>query len=226
MRERHFPRACRSCRAPMARQEDTCWRCGAPWASAAAPRTTLHIIAGGAPEHVAGPPEIVVADSAPAATDARLTPTAGSTTAAALPPRRPSRSMPAPGGDEECRRRLIARPRPRAPEAERQLVASAERHREVVASMQELGRPEAGQHVSVKSVARAVHLVSFALRRAAEAGVPFERLVELAGGGAEMGREGVQGGATHPAVPRRFGAARDRAPQMPPAPGRVQGANR
>jgi hypothetical protein len=55
-------------------------------------------------------------------------------------------------------------------EAERQLVASAERHREVVASMQELGRPEAGQHVSVKSVARAVHLVSFALRRAAEAG--------------------------------------------------------
>src|SRR3954454_8100728 len=72
MRERHFPRACRSCRAPMARQEDTCWRCGAPWASAAAPRTTLHIIAGGAPEHVARPPEIVVADNAPAATDARL----------------------------------------------------------------------------------------------------------------------------------------------------------
>ena len=57
---------------------------------------------------------------------------------------------------------------PSRAEAERQLVASAERHREVVASMQELGRPEAGQHVSVKSVGRAVHLVSFALRRAAE----------------------------------------------------------
>jgi predicted amidophosphoribosyltransferase len=33
MRERHFPRLCRSCQAPMARQEDTCWQCGARWAS-------------------------------------------------------------------------------------------------------------------------------------------------------------------------------------------------
>jgi hypothetical protein len=72
MRERHFPRACRSCRAPMARQEDTCWRCGALWASGDAPRTTLQVIAGGMATHVAGPPEIVVADNAPAATDARL----------------------------------------------------------------------------------------------------------------------------------------------------------
>ena len=31
MRERHFPRLCRHCRAPMARQEDSCWRCGTPW---------------------------------------------------------------------------------------------------------------------------------------------------------------------------------------------------
>jgi hypothetical protein len=29
MSNRHFPRLCRSCDAPMARQEDTCWRCGA-----------------------------------------------------------------------------------------------------------------------------------------------------------------------------------------------------
>ena len=28
---RHIPRLCRSCDAPMARQEDTCWRCGAVW---------------------------------------------------------------------------------------------------------------------------------------------------------------------------------------------------
>jgi hypothetical protein len=77
-------------------------------------------------------------------------------------------------------------------EAERQLVASAERHREVVASMRELGRPEAGQHVSVKSVGRAVHLVSFALRRAAEAGVPFERLVELTGWESDLVREGLE----------------------------------
>jgi hypothetical protein len=67
------------------------------------------------------------------------------------------------------------------PEAERQLAAAAERHREVFASMQELGRPEAGQHVAVKAVGRAVHLVTFALRHAAESGVPPERLVELTG---------------------------------------------
>jgi hypothetical protein len=77
-------------------------------------------------------------------------------------------------------------------EAERQLVASAERHREVVASMQELGRPEAGQHVSVKSVGRAVHLVSFALKRAADTGVPFERLVELTGWESDLVREGLE----------------------------------
>ena len=48
MRERHFPRLCRTCRAPMARQEDTCWRCGAQWASEAAPPTRLKVLAGGA----------------------------------------------------------------------------------------------------------------------------------------------------------------------------------
>ena len=47
MRERHFPRVCRSCRAPMARQEDTCWRCGTQWAYEDAPRPTLRVIAGG-----------------------------------------------------------------------------------------------------------------------------------------------------------------------------------
>jgi hypothetical protein len=57
MRERHFPRVCRACRAPMARQEDTCWRCGTPWASAGAPRTTLRVIAGGRATHVAGAPD-------------------------------------------------------------------------------------------------------------------------------------------------------------------------
>jgi hypothetical protein len=53
MRDRHFPRLCRSCQVPMARQEDTCWRCGAQWADEDAPRTTLQVIAGGAPSHVA-----------------------------------------------------------------------------------------------------------------------------------------------------------------------------
>jgi hypothetical protein len=31
----------------MARQEDTCWRCGTQWASEGEPRTTLRVIAGG-----------------------------------------------------------------------------------------------------------------------------------------------------------------------------------
>ena len=59
------------------------------------------------------------------------------------------------------------------PEAERQLVAAVERYREVVSSMGQLGRPESGQHVAVKAVGRAVHLVSYALRHAAECGVPL-----------------------------------------------------
>jgi hypothetical protein len=48
MRDRHFPRLCRHCRAPMARQEDSCWRCGTEWAIEEKPRTTLRLIPGGA----------------------------------------------------------------------------------------------------------------------------------------------------------------------------------
>ena len=77
-------------------------------------------------------------------------------------------------------------------EAERQLAAAAERHREAVNSLQELGRPQAGQHVAVKSAGRAVHLVSFALRRAAGVGVPFERLVELSGWEPDLVRAGLE----------------------------------
>ena len=77
------------------------------------------------------------------------------------------------------------------PEAERQLAAAIERHREVLASMQELGRPETSQHVAVKAVGRAVHLVSFALRHATECGVPLDRLVELTGWEPELVSEAV-----------------------------------
>jgi hypothetical protein len=77
-------------------------------------------------------------------------------------------------------------------EAERQLSASAERHREVLASMAQLGRPEAGQHVAVKAVGRAVALVSFALKRAAEVGVSFERLEELTGWEPDLVREALE----------------------------------
>ena len=83
-------------------------------------------------------------------------------------------------------------------EAERQLAASAERHREVAASIQQLGRSEAGQYVAVKSLARAVDLVSFALKGAAEAGVPFERLVELTGWEPDLVREGLELEAPEP----------------------------
>src|SRR3954451_1548921 len=47
MRDRHVARLCRSCQAPIARQEDSCWRCGAQWASEDVPPTTLRAIAGG-----------------------------------------------------------------------------------------------------------------------------------------------------------------------------------
>jgi RNA polymerase subunit RPABC4/transcription elongation factor Spt4 len=76
MRDRHIPRVCRSCKAPMARQEDTCWRCGTQWASEDAPRTTLKVIAGGARAEVAdGPPPVIavaLTNGARAASDARL----------------------------------------------------------------------------------------------------------------------------------------------------------
>lgn len=49
MRDRHLPRMCRTCRVPMARQEETCWQCGAQWASEDVPPTALHVIAGDAP---------------------------------------------------------------------------------------------------------------------------------------------------------------------------------
>jgi len=88
-------------------------------------------------------------------------------------------------------------------EAERRLTAAIERHREVLASMQELGRPERGQHVAVKAVGRAVHLVSFTLRHAAESGVPLERLVELTGWEPDLVSEAV---------------ARAPDPRRPPAP--------
>jgi hypothetical protein len=54
MRNRHFPRLCGTCHAPLARQEDTCWRCGAQWRSDEAPAApTLRVISGDAPAAVA-----------------------------------------------------------------------------------------------------------------------------------------------------------------------------
>src|SRR3954452_10265474 len=83
------------------------------------------------------------------------------------------------------------RPADPRPEAERRLAAAIERHREVLASVHEPGRPETSHHVAVKAVGRAVHLVSFALRHATESGVPLERLVELTGWDPDLVNEAV-----------------------------------
>jgi hypothetical protein len=52
MRDRHFPRLCRSCDAPMARQEDTCWSCEAAWDYRSATRNAGRVIPDG---HAARP---------------------------------------------------------------------------------------------------------------------------------------------------------------------------
>ena len=94
-------------------------------------------------------------------------------------------------------------------EAERQLAAAAERHREVVASMQQLGRSEASEHVAVKAVGRAVHLVTFALKHAAETSVPLERLVELTGWDPQLVHEALERGPETSLVARLAPAALD-----------------
>src|SRR5689334_4935171 len=47
MLSRHFPRLCRSCDAPMARQEDSCWSCGAAWDYRSAGQNRRRVITGG-----------------------------------------------------------------------------------------------------------------------------------------------------------------------------------
>lgn len=47
MRNRHIPRVCRRCQAPMASAAATCWRCGVDWAEEAPPRTSLRLVPSG-----------------------------------------------------------------------------------------------------------------------------------------------------------------------------------
>ena len=55
MRNRHLPRVCASCQAPMAGQESTCWRCGVEWAPEEEPGTTLRLVSSQSlPEPFAG----------------------------------------------------------------------------------------------------------------------------------------------------------------------------
>jgi hypothetical protein len=91
---------------------------------------------------------------------------------------------------------------PTAAEAERQLAAAAERHAEVVASIQVAGRSPSAQQTATRALARGVQLVWFTLSRAAAAGVPFERLVELTGWDEALVREALGPGSAPPAVAR------------------------
>ena len=45
MRDRHIPRLCRACTAPMARQQGACWRCGVEWSTTAPSRPAADPIA-------------------------------------------------------------------------------------------------------------------------------------------------------------------------------------
>ncbi len=55
----------------MARQEETCWRCGTQWASEDAPRTRLRVISGGSAGATPGDPVEAAVASAVAITDRR-----------------------------------------------------------------------------------------------------------------------------------------------------------
>jgi hypothetical protein len=57
MRNRHLPRLCRECQAPMAGHEDACWCCGVQWASEDMPGTTLRLIPAAAPSQPGHVPE-------------------------------------------------------------------------------------------------------------------------------------------------------------------------
>jgi hypothetical protein len=91
---------------------------------------------------------------------------------------------------------------PTAAEAERQLAAAAERHDEVVASLQVGGRSPSSQQTATRALARGVQLVWFTLSRAAAVGVPFERLVELTGWDEALVREALGRGPEPPVVAR------------------------
>lgn len=43
-RNRHIPRICRDCRAPMASDQDDCWRCDSRWSTEPAPSTALRVL--------------------------------------------------------------------------------------------------------------------------------------------------------------------------------------
>ncbi|HEX6026666.1 MAG TPA: hypothetical protein VFZ00_32005 [Solirubrobacter sp.] len=73
-----------------------------------------------------------------------------------------------------------------ASEAERQLVAAAERHSEVVAAVAVAGRSDHSQRSAAAALARGVQLLTFTVTRAAASGVERGRIAELIGGDAAL----------------------------------------
>ena len=229
MRNRHFPRLCRSCQAPMAGQEDSCWRCGAQWASEEVSPTPLRAIA--VRRLARAVAELGRADSR--RDDDRWTNEGGSVGSeiAALPRYVPSRRGDDDAGFHEPPERRAAltmeaattSQRSRA-EAERQLSAAAERHREIVASMSSPGRPEAGQHVAIKAVARAVGagLVRAEARGGGRRFLRSARRADRVGAGPGAG--GARTGGAPAVVRGAVGATRRRRPRGRPGCRRVRRA--
>ena len=93
-------------------------------------------------------------------------------------------------------------PRAHRGQAERQLAAAAERHAEVVAAIRLGARSPSSQQTATRALARGVQLVSFALGRAAAAGVPLERLVELTGWEEPLVLDALEHGPEPPVVAR------------------------
>ena len=100
-------------------------------------------------------------------------------------------------------------PDARAVEAERQLAAAADRHREVLAAVQADDGSTVSREAATRALARGVRLVAFTLARAAEAGVPFERLVELSGLDEGLVRETLERGVETTVVARMTPAGLD-----------------
>jgi len=102
-------------------------------------------------------------------------------------------------------------PGPDAPavEAERQLAAAADRHHEVLAAVQADDGSIVSREAATRALARGVQLVAFTLARAAQAGVPFERLVELSGWDEGLVRETLDRGAAATVVARMTPARLD-----------------
>ena len=98
---------------------------------------------------------------------------------------------------------------PSALEAERQLAAAVERHAEVLASVAVADRSPSAQQTATRSLARGVQLVWFTLSRAAAAGVPLERLVELTGWDETLVREALAGRPELPILARLTPAGLD-----------------